>query len=718
MKLKFKSKGHNSTQSSNTIPDEVDFLLVGAGMSSLYTAWRLLEDNKKKNEQLPEKDRKTLKIAILDMIDRTGGRLDSDLININGNTVKEEEGGMRFTFNSMDNLMSLFLYLDLVKDMVPFPMGSGGNNRLYFRGQAMTNKEGLKDDVNIWSELYALEPSESGFNPKDMINTVYNRILSVNTDFLKIDEYGKEIPADDSAKMNKERGARYWQLFRLTCAWKGQTLNNWTLQGLFSNMGYSKEAITLLYRLSGFNGTFLSDMSAGEAYQLLEEFPSNPDFKTLAKGVSTLPNTLVDRIGLDKIYLETQVESIDREDDKYCVHYSTIRQPDVDKADKSVGARAVSGKIKANKVILGLPRLALEKLFIRSSAFNEVKSVNPQDIWNTLQSSSNQPLLKINLYYDLPWWSNSLTGSPAVEFGPNFADLPLGSVYPFYAVDEKGATALVAQEYIDKVAGTERAVSKNIQKNVTAALEEKFTKPAALTIYCDYMNINFWKGLQHAGKPYKARLQDKEVNSRLAPASDLVVEEATKFFKLLFNTHYVPEPILTSARIWSGNFSFYDYNQVATGLSTEGQLLHDAGRQMVNPRLGEQVGYGVHQWALGAKDNLTIKALVEPIPGIFTCGEAFSDYQGWVEGALRSANLVLDKLGVKSLAETDEFLQEFGKRPVEKIVTEAYADLYNEKLEEEFGIEVIASRGVEEEAAAPKKSDQFGMDLTIHSRLQ
>lgn len=715
MKLHYQSEGHSSIQSPNAIPDSVDILIVGAGMSGLYSAWRILKADP------------TKKIAILEMIDRTGGRLDSDLIHINGNVVKEEEGGMRFTFNSMDNLMSLFLYLDLVKDIVPFPMSSGGNNRLYFRGQSMTNQEALVDDVDVWSELYALEPSESGVNPKDIINTVYNRILSVNPHFLEKDEYDQPIDSKVAAKMKEERGPRYWQLFRLTCQWKGTTLNNWTLQGLFSNMGYSKEAITLLYRLSGFNGTFLSDMSAGEAYQLLEEFPSDPKFRTLVRGFSTLPNKLVDEISKivdpgetphpNCIYLQTRVDGLDKEGEGYVASYTTVRTPDSEDGD------AIRGTIKAEKVILALPRLALEKLFIRSGAFQQVESI-AQDLWNTLQSSSNQPLLKINLYYDRPWWSNSLTGEPEVEFGPNFADLPVGSVYPFYAINRHGAVALEAEDYINKVAGTNFEVSKEVQKDVQEALEEKFKKPAALTIYCDYLNINFWKGLQHAGKPFNAKLQNEEVNSKLNPASDLVVEEATKFFKLLFNTHYVPEPILTSARIWSGNFSFYDYNRAKQNIDpkTEQSLLKQAGDCMVGADLGEQVGYGVHQWAMGAKDNLTIKALVEPIPGIYTCGESFSDYQGWVEGALRSADLVLKKilspLEIKPLQETEEFHKKFGNRKTpEELITDAYREMYNKKLYDAFGIEVVTFRGTEEADEAPKKKIGFGIDLKQNKRL-
>ena len=95
------------------IPDQIDVLVVGAGMSGLYATWRILEDNPN--------------VLIFEKSHRTGGRLDSDLIHFeSGQTVKEEEGGMRFTFDTMDDLMSLFLILGIDDQIVPFPMNSGG----------------------------------------------------------------------------------------------------------------------------------------------------------------------------------------------------------------------------------------------------------------------------------------------------------------------------------------------------------------------------------------------------------------------------------------------------------------------------------------------------------------------------------------------------------------------------------------------------------------
>jgi protoporphyrinogen oxidase len=91
--------------------ENTDVLIVGAGVSGLYSAWRLLEQDNKR------------KVIVLDRLNRVGGRLDSDLVTIPNpyddqeTLVKEEEGGMRFE-DSMTELMSLFAALELCDDTV------------------------------------------------------------------------------------------------------------------------------------------------------------------------------------------------------------------------------------------------------------------------------------------------------------------------------------------------------------------------------------------------------------------------------------------------------------------------------------------------------------------------------------------------------------------------------------------------------------------------
>ncbi len=572
---------------TKSVPEKAKIVVVGAGMSGLYSTWRLLNETDSDD------------IVILERSHRTGGRLDSDLIEFgDGDVVKEEEGGMRFTFDMMDDLMALFMDLDLSQYIVPFPMKSGGNNRLYFRGESFNNTEAAVDNYAIWSELYNLDPAEKGINPGSIINTVFNRILDVNPEF----KCRPDI-----------RSPEFWQDFRLHCKWKGIPLNEWSLWDLFTEMGYSNECITLLYRLLGFNGTFLSKMNAGVAYQLLEDFPSEPQFKTLEKGFSMLPNALAKRVngqGQDRIFLQTTVESIsDAEGEEgYVLSYSRID------ADGSI----IKGAVHAEKLILGLPRLALEKLYVKSDALNKLGDEKSRRLWDTLQTTSNQPLLKINLYYDKAWWGNSITGQPPIQFGPNFSDLPTGSVYPFYSIDEE---AIAALEYEAWLKAHGKDVPADLQQKLADIDKRKYNKAAALTIYCDYLNINFWSALQNNGPLFDSPMQKKYTNMQpqtVFAASEAVVETATRFYKNLFNTHYVPRPTMTSARIWEGSTLF-------------------------NEKPSQQFGYGVHQWALGANDCQVMQDMVEPLPNLHTCGEAYSDYQGWVEGALRSTDLVLQK---------------------------------------------------------------------------
>ena len=56
-------------------------------------------------------------------------------------------------------------------------------------------------------------------------------------------------------------------------------------------------------------------------------------------------------------------------------------------------------------------------------------------------------------------------------------------------------------------------------------------------------------------------------------------------------------------------------------------------------------GGGVHFWNVGVKSWEEIPNMVHPVPKapVYVCGEAYSDSQGWVEGALRTAECVCTK---------------------------------------------------------------------------
>ncbi|MEP3836914.1 MAG: FAD-dependent oxidoreductase [Algibacter sp.] len=531
-----------------------DIIIVGAGVSGLYAAWRLLRKHPK------------LKVTIIERLNRTGGRLDTDLIKIGKETiVRDEEGGMRFTYE-MTELMSLFHGLNLCDQIVDFPMTT---NRFFVRGHSFTAEEAANNNNAIWAALYDLLPPEQNQSPGTILSIIYNRILKAN--------------GIDGAPSNPT--PEFWQDFRLKFKWKSITLNKWQLGGLIRDMGYSQECIKMLVDTVGFQAPFLSSVSAGEAWQILEDFPKNPHYYTFKYGFSTLTDALkveVEKMG-GAIHTSINVNSITKSNkDKYQLEIAPTPEHGhyfMDNKNKI--------QIEGSKIILAIASNAMSQLFEDSPVLHKAK--NAKQIWEDIHSIVNMRLLKINLYFNEPWWRNGDTGQPPINFGPSFTDLPINAVYPFYPVDGPSNS-----------------------------------KPAALTIYCDYNNTNFWQGLQNVGPLFDSKLQKEHSQEpkTLFAASQAVVDEALKQFKQLFNTHVIPKPILTTFRNWDGEDHF---------------------------------GYAYHQWGQNADDKKVISRMVRLVNNedIFSCNEAWSDMQGWVNGAIRSTDLVLAEFDLINI--TDEF---------------------------------------------------------------
>jgi len=534
-----------------------DVIIVGAGVSGLYAAWRLLKKNSK------------LKVTILERLNRTGGRLDTDLIKINtgkdnSSVVRDEEGGMRFTYE-MTELMSLFQGLQLCDQIGDFPMTT---NRFFVRGHSFTADEAAANSNSIWSQLYDLAPAEQNQSPGTILNVIYNRILKAN--------------GVDGAPSNPT--PEFWQKFRLDFKWNGVTLNKWQLGGLLKEMGYSQECLKMLVDTVGFQAPFLSTVSAGEAWQILEDFPKNPHYHTFKYGFSTLIKALQEEVvqmgGM--IHTSINLNSISKVGKKYQLQVCPTPQSGYhyNETDNSI-------VIEGSKVILAIASNAMQQIFEHSPVMHQAKNAN--QLWEDIHSIVNMRLLKINLYFDKPWWRNGDTGQAPINYGPSFTDLPINAVYPFYPID---------------------GPSNN--------------NPAALTIYCDYNNTNFWQGLQNVGPLFDSKLQEEhsQAPQTLFAASQAVVDEALKQFKQLFNTHVVPTPVMTSYRNWDGEDNF---------------------------------GYAYHQWGQNTNDKDVIRRMTRLVKGedIFNCNEAWSDMQGWVNGSIRSTDLVLAEFGLDKI--NDEF---------------------------------------------------------------
>lgn len=547
----------------------VDIAIIGAGISGLYCAWRLLEADPSR------------KIAIIERLNRTGGRLDTDIIDFDdGVEVREEEGGMRFNYD-MHELMNLNKAMGLCDKIVNFPMGSDEDtNRYLLRGHSFTLAEAIASENMIWAQIYDLKPEETGLSPTDLITIAFRNILYAN------DLISKDGPPPE-----------FWTEFREQIKWKGKTMNQWQLWGLLRDMNYSEECIQMLTETIGFAGPFKSMANAGDALQILADFPKDPQYFTFERGFSTLPNAVAKRLEEDhggniKILLDTNVDSIS-EDGEYVL--SVTEAPKELKISPVVPAGTIK-TIRAEKLIVAVATKGMEDLFVRSPALRA--GPDAKKLWDNIHSALGMKLMKINLYFDRPWWINRMTQRPTVQFGPNFSNLPINAVYPFYALPEKQRILEARSDDGDK--------SPPFRKYAEAAL----------TIYCDFDNTNFWHGLQNIGPMFTSPMQEKQ-NAKcpqtLFPASQAVVTEARKQLAALFDVNWVPEPVLTSYRLWNGE---------------------------------EDFEYAYHQWKLGVVDSDVRRYLAAPRKNLHFCNEAISDMQGWVNGSIRSVNLVLESFGL------------------------------------------------------------------------
>ena len=600
------------TSPSASIPDRADLLVVGGGIAGLYTSLRYLEAH-------PDAH-----VVILERLNRPGGRLQTDLVDfeVDGETVvvRDEEGGMRFNYD-MEELMQLFRHLDLCDRIVPFPMApvrGPNHNRYLLRGRPFTVRRAAAHP-EIWAKLYRLDEEERGKAPVQILTEAYGAVYAQNRDALveplrqTLAREGKpfdpetDLPSDGPPQ---HPTPEYWQVFRIHGTLEGTPLYKWQMWGLLRALGHSEECCTMLARTLGFEGPFWSTMNAGEAFQLMEDFPADPTYFTFEEGFSTLINAVVARLAEFRnasLFLSTNVDALREDGDGGFVAEVTQAPEGVSSSPFVPGG--VKSEVRAERVVLALPRKALETMFATSPALNHRRSEDgalqerAQQLWDDLQTTTNQRLLKINLYFDHAWWQSL---DPPVQYGPSFTDLPLNAVYPFYSL-------------------------RGVEGDREATRPPDPSLPAALTIYCDWNNTNFWEGLQEVGEPYEPTraLDDAGLTAAVRagtgdddpvtifPASSAVVKQAVAMFGELFQTD-VPAPVMTSFRLWDGEHDF---------------------------------GYAVHQWGLDARDDEVIPRLAQPFDdvAIYTCNEAYSDMQGWVNGSLRSANLVLAKLGVDPL---------------------------------------------------------------------
>lgn len=557
--------------------------IVGAGVSGLYSAWRLAVDTK----DVPAGD-----VVVIEGSDRTGGRLRTwpldkfDPALPADPSVRAELGGMR-VLNYNIYVCSLAQKLGL--QFVPFP-ADVPDNWHFLRGQT------LKTSAYPVQHIYPLATNERGWTPGDVIY----RPLVENGDIVS----ASALP-DKTGTITQRQfvntvlsstavdGVPTWKLG----FWNAILTSGAATVPPGHDVSYQAYAY---FAEAGAYDTIPSNWNASVAISnLLGDFANAPSYWALKDGYESLPDALADAVQDAGIPILTgsRVTGVFRDGEGV----STLMIAD-------------GSTITAEKVVLAMPPRAVELLALSAVAppgEGGDLAAPLRDLLPQIRQSSPIPLLKVFLVYDTDWWSSSLHAHwPA--FTRMTTDLPMRQIYNFGQVEQDGKTYHLFQ-----------------------------------AVYCDSLKAGYWAGLM----PQEAETRGEQVNAdifaHIENLSGTTIETGTVSFGLsdvvddypMFQAAHDQFATLVAA-IAAGN-----------GVTAATPVVPVAGAAM---NWGtDPFGGGVNFWNAGVEiddgeQHGAYWTMMNPTDGIYIVGEGYSLYQGWVEGALWSAEDMLQRyMGAK-----------------------------------------------------------------------
>ena len=517
---------------SSTSDDILDVAIVGAGVSGVYSGWRMLRDGRGHTFKGAAP-----KITVFEGSDRIGGRLLSLTPPGMPNT-KCELGGMRYMSRHV-----LVSWLVQTFGLATEEMGvAEPENIAYLRGHQVR-----LSDLNTPSLLpYNFTPIEERVveDPKNALLLYALQQIVPNALAITYDQLLEEMQ---------------------TATFDGTPLHE---QGFWNVMArvLSPDAYWFVRDTSGYD-CLVSNWSAADAIPfILADFGQGVTYSRFPNGYDELPQRLAHEF----------------EDDGGAIRFGMWLRS-FDKADLPDGTSGVvmrfsdGSTVYARNLVLAMPRRSLE-LIEPTGAILDPKH---EDVRALIESVMPIPLFKIFLCYDYPWWKGV-----GVSTGRSLTDMPIRQCY-YWGVEPR-----------------------------TPLMDGN---SCLLASYDDDLSVTFWAGLREktpSTRLYEAR---KTYDGECAPsdgwaehrAPHAMVHEAHRQIVAMHGVSYAPKPYDAAYRDW----------------------------------VEDPYGGGVNFWQIHAKSWEVIPAIVNPRPGIpvYICGEAYSHEQGWVEGALQTAEIMLQQ---------------------------------------------------------------------------
>ena len=343
----------------------------------------------------------------------------------------------------------------------------------------------------------------------------------------------------------------------------------------------SGEAYQLGADAGGYNSTLFNWNAADAIPWYLSDFGITPKYKGFKQGFQIVPLTIADFF--KKIGGKINLSS------------------KMDKFSHAKGKFHLAfgrDRVTADSLILAMPRRSLDLLAPSSPLLRKITDLT--------SSVTPQPLFKLFTTYQDPWWraagyTDSSSKFVPVESGRSVTDLPVRQTY--YWPTDQGKPAVDG-------------------------------RPAMLMAsYDDGENIGFWDGFR------PRRRQAWKTNVEVPEVANPFLGDYHKRLKKLQPAHK------TWYRYQASSGMVKEVSRqlgVIHGLSYTPNVVNAAFRDWGD----DPFGGGWNSWNIGVKSWEVKSKIVHPLNNykLYICGEAYSDAQGWVEGALQTADMMLKKI--------------------------------------------------------------------------
>ena len=548
---------------------ELDVAIVGAGVSGLYSGWRLLSGH---FEKQVGRHADHLDIGIFEMSNRIGGRLFSIKLPGMPNVISEL-GAKRFMAHH-EIMNGLVNHLNLTS--IPFSMGDKTKNLYYLRRQRFCEDQWREPGFH---SRFFIDPTYDGKHPDDLFDELVDNVLRANNHHERPkDRRGWDV-IKPTLKYYKgpDRGARL------------QDIGFWNL--LIDQMGH--EGYELLAQASGYYSNTINWNAAEALPYVVGDFMCDNSYRTIEGGFDQIALQLCKRyqeMG-GRLYAQSKLVNFGHtpSGESDCRYRLVMR-------DISNPAQPQEHYIYANRIILAMPRRALELLNCDNFFFD---SGHNHQLCHSLRSVSGQPAFKLIMgFYESgqskPWWSRQR----GLNCGRSITDLPMRQCYYFGTDPEFGTSSLLA--------------SYNDMRTVGfwQSLEPPSNDCEVDGIVQEYQGVELYQPRVIPGIT-QHDIKESESMYQYSQAPQRMVAHALAQLKELHGLDSIPQPYTTAYKNWNHN----------------------------------PYGGGYHAWKACYDVASTMPYMRQPLKNeaIHICGEAYSDQQAWVEGALCTAEKMLQE---------------------------------------------------------------------------